>query len=97
MARYGSFLYGRSGRYYARLRIPQALQGVFGKTHLRASLFTSDYEQARLRVLETVLWLPTASDELRTRVSHCCLLATDDANPFTRNAIQPSLRASQLR
>jgi integrase len=55
MARYGSFLYRRNGRYYARLRVPAPLRGVLGKTHLRASLDTTDYHVARLRVHETIL------------------------------------------
>jgi integrase len=55
MARYGTFLYRRNGRYYARLRVPAALQMVVGKTELRVSLWTADYELARLRVHEAVL------------------------------------------
>lgn len=44
MARYGSFLYRRKGRYYARLRVPARLRELLGKTHVRVSLRTTDYD-----------------------------------------------------
>ena len=55
MARYGSFLYRRNGRYYARFRVPLRLQVIFGRSRRRASLHAADFDQARLRVLDTVL------------------------------------------
>jgi integrase len=49
-------LYRRNGRYYARMRIPQSLQAAYGgRPDLRASLNTTDYSQARQRVLEVAL------------------------------------------
>ena len=56
MARNSNYLYRRNGHFYARLRVPQALEGAYGKTDLRASLDTADYGEARLRVLEMVLF-----------------------------------------
>lgn len=55
MATYGSYLYRRNGRFYARLRIPKPFQAAYGKTHLRLSLDTSEIYQARVRVHEVVL------------------------------------------
>lgn len=55
MAKYGSFMYRRNGRFYARLRIPKQFQAAYVKTHLRVSLDTSDIAVARLRVHEVVL------------------------------------------
>ena len=57
MARYGNYLYQRNGHFCDRLRVPQPLEGVFGKSHLRESLDTADYGEARLRVLEKILAL----------------------------------------
>jgi len=55
MANYGSFMYGRNGRFYARLRVPKQFQAAYAKTHLWVSLDTSDIAMARLRVHEVVL------------------------------------------
>jgi integrase len=68
MARHGSFLYRRNGIYYARLRVPRDLQVAFGRTHLRASLGTTNYSLARFRVHETVLHWKRAFDALKSTV-----------------------------
>lgn len=68
MARYGSFLYRRNGIYYARLRVPRDLQVAFGKTHLRASLGTTNSSLAPFRVHETVLRWKRVFDAIKRTV-----------------------------
>lgn len=46
MATYGNHLYRRNGHFYARLRIPQALEGAYGRSHLRTSPDTNDHAEA---------------------------------------------------
>jgi integrase len=50
-----NFLYRRGARYYGRVRVPRPLRAAYGKSDLRVSLETTDYCEARLRVLEAVL------------------------------------------
>ncbi|WP_296499600.1 DUF6538 domain-containing protein [Rhodoferax sp.] len=55
MARHGDYLYRRGGIFYARVRVPEPLRGMYAQSDLRKSLNTANYSEARLRVLEAVL------------------------------------------
>lgn len=102
MATYGNYLYRRNGHFYARLRIPQALEGAYGKTHLRETLNTSDYGDARIRVLETVLsWkrgflrLQSMLDA-RQLVAGSALLAGDGLMTLESAARESGLRVEDM-
>jgi hypothetical protein len=75
MAKYGSFMYRRNGRYYARLRIPSQYQAVYGRTHLRKSLDTSDLAVARVRLHEVVLRWRREFERLKTMLDADRVLA----------------------
>lgn len=55
MARHGDYLYRRNGNFYARIRVPQSLRAAYAQPDLRKSLDTTNYAEARFRVLEAVL------------------------------------------
>lgn len=102
MATYGNYLYRRNGHFYARLRIPQALEGAYGKTHLRASLNTSNYGDARIRVLETVLSWKRGFLRLRSMldarqlVAGSALLAGDGLLTLESAARESGLRVEDM-
>lgn len=102
MSRHGDYLYRRNGHFYARLRVPQPLKGVYAKTHLRASLNTSEYGEARLRVLEVVLsWKRTflrlqAMLNIRKTVAGSALLLGDGLISLESAARESGLPLDQM-
>lgn len=97
-----NYLFRRDARYYARLRIPGPLQAAYGKPDLRALLETTDYGQARLRVLEVVLsWkrdfvrLQTMLDA-RQVVTGSALLIGDGLIPLESAARECGLRIEDM-
>jgi integrase len=102
MARHGDYLYRRTGHFYARIRVPQLLELAYGKSHLRASLHTTDYREARLRVLEMVLsWKRDflrlcALLDARQVVAGSALLLGDGLIPLESAARECGLRVEEM-
>ena len=52
-----SYMSRREGRYYLQVRFARPLAKLTGVSLFRASLRTSDYRQARLRLAECLTWV----------------------------------------
>lgn len=59
-----SYMSRRDGRYYMQVRLPQPMVSLSGLRLYRASLRTSDYLQARIRLAECLGWLHRMNDSV---------------------------------
>jgi hypothetical protein len=59
-----SYLARRDGRYFMQVRFAIQCAPLVGKPLYRASLGTSDYRAARLRLLECLSWFHRMNDSI---------------------------------
>ena len=74
-------LFRRKGTYYYRTRVPKDVVSAFGKTEIKRSLKTKDYDEAKKRRNQVAVELDAQFDEVRKSLEHD---ASASAKPLTR-------------